>query len=105
MVIGAYLPLDGLALVGLGLSQRRHSDPGRGWQVASGVIDLMLASVIPFMSAISSAVVAGLSLPSLALLVVHRSGAAQPPLFRDRAAIYFVVCLQAAPRIIRIYFL
>ena len=56
-----------------------------GWLLGSGVIDLGLAAVILFMSAIGSAafigVVVGLSLiaAGIALLVAHRSATAKVP--------------------------
>jgi uncharacterized membrane protein HdeD (DUF308 family) len=78
LVIGAYLLLDGIALIGLALDHRRRGLPNWAWQLGSGAIDLALAVVIMFMSAIGSAVligvVVGLSLISagVALLVLHR---------------------------------
>jgi uncharacterized membrane protein HdeD (DUF308 family) len=78
LVIGAYLALDGLAMIGLGLDHRKRGMSGWGWQLASGVIDLALAAVILLMSAIGSAaligLVVGLSLMAagVALLAMHR---------------------------------
>ncbi len=78
LVIGAYLFMDGVVLIGLGLSHRGRGAGAWGWQVGSGVIDLVLAAVILFMSAIGSAaligVVVGLSLiaAGVALLLLDR---------------------------------
>jgi uncharacterized membrane protein HdeD (DUF308 family) len=78
IVIAAYLFLDGIALVGLGLDHRRRAMPNWMWLLGSGAIDIVLALVIMFMSAIGSAVflgvVVGLSLVSagVALLMLHR---------------------------------
>ncbi len=80
LVIGAYLLLDGVALVGLGLDHRRRGIGNWAWLLGSGAIDLALAGVILFMSAIGSAVlvgvVVGLSLiaAGIALLLAHRGG-------------------------------
>ena len=80
LVIGAYLLLDGAVLLGLALDHRRRAMEGWGWLAASGVLDLALAAVILFMSAIGSAVligvVVGLSLiaAGVALLLAHRRG-------------------------------
>ena len=78
LVIAAYLLLDGLAMIGLALNHRRRKDPSWAWQATSGGIDLLLAGIILFMSAIGSAVligvVVGLSLiaAGVAMLVLHR---------------------------------
>lgn len=81
IVIGAYLLLDGFALIGLALDHRRRGIGRWGWLLASGLIDLLLAAVILFMNAIGSAVligvIVGLSLifAGAALLAVHRVAA------------------------------
>jgi uncharacterized membrane protein HdeD (DUF308 family) len=81
LVIAVYLFLDGIALVGLSLDHRKRGTEPWGWLLASGLIDLLLAVVIMFMSAIGSAVliglVVGLSLmfAGVALLLVHRAAA------------------------------
>ena len=83
LIIGAYLALDGVTLVALGLNHRRRGDAAWPWQLASGGIDLLLAAVILFMSAIGSAVligvVVGISLiaAGAALLVLHRAAPAR----------------------------
>ena len=79
LIIGAYLFLDGIALIGLALDHRRRAVGPWGWLLASGLIDLGLAAVILFMSAIGSAVfvgiMVGLSLifAGVALLLVQRA--------------------------------
>ena len=80
-VIGAYLLFDGIALVALALDRRRRNLKPWAWLMASGVLDLALAAIILFMSAIGSAVligfVIGLSLVAagVALLATHRKTA------------------------------
>ena len=80
-VIALYLFLDGVALIGLALDHRRRGIGPWGWLLASGVIDLALAVVIFFMSAIGSAAligfIVGLSLifAGIALLLVQRAAA------------------------------
>jgi uncharacterized membrane protein HdeD (DUF308 family) len=82
IMIGAYLFIDGVVLAGLALDHRRRGDAPWGWLMASAVIDLALAAVILFMSAVGSAVmiglIVGLSLiaAGVALLVLHRRRAA-----------------------------
>ncbi len=82
LVVGAYLLLDGVALIGLGLSHRRRGDPAWAWQAASGAIDLILAAIILLMSAIGSTVLIGvvvglsLTVAGVALLVLGRSSPA-----------------------------
>jgi uncharacterized membrane protein HdeD (DUF308 family) len=84
-VIGVYLLLDGIALIGLALDHRRRGIGPWGWLLASGVIDLLLAAFIVFMSAIGSAVLigvlVGLSLifAGIALLLVQRGAASTAP--------------------------
>ncbi len=77
-VIGVYLLLDGIALIGLALDHRKRGIGPWGWLLASGLIDLLLAAFIVFMSAVGSAVLigvmVGLSLifAGIALLLVQR---------------------------------
>jgi uncharacterized membrane protein HdeD (DUF308 family) len=78
-VIGAYLLMDGIVLIGLGLDHRKRGLAQWGWLLASGGVDLLLAAFILFMSAIGSAVlvgvIVGLSLMAagVALLAAHRA--------------------------------
>ena len=84
-VIGVYLLLDGIALIGLALDHRKRGGGPWGWLLASGVIDLLLAALLVFMSAVGSAVLigvlVGLSLifAGIALLLVHRMAASTAP--------------------------
>jgi uncharacterized membrane protein HdeD (DUF308 family) len=77
LIIGAYLILDGIALIGLALDHRRQGGGPWGWLLVSGLIDLVLAAIILFMSAIGSAVfigvVVGISLvfAGVGLLMFH----------------------------------
>jgi uncharacterized membrane protein HdeD (DUF308 family) len=79
LVIAAYLFLDGIALIGISLDHRKRQAGPWAWLLASGLIDLLLAAVIMFMSAIGSVVligvVVGLSLmiAGIALLALHRA--------------------------------
>jgi uncharacterized membrane protein HdeD (DUF308 family) len=79
LFIAAYLFMDGVALVGLALDHRRRTNRPWGWLLASGLIDIVLAVMIFFMSAIGSAallgVVVGMSLifAGVALLALQRS--------------------------------
>jgi uncharacterized membrane protein HdeD (DUF308 family) len=79
LLIAAYLLFDGVALVGLGFDQRKQGAKAWGWLLASGILDIVLAAVIVFLSAIGSAVFIGIIVgidliaAGLALLMVHRS--------------------------------
>ncbi len=57
--IGAYLLVDGVALIGLGWDQRRRAARGWGWLMASGVVDLVLAIVVLAMGPLSSVLLLG----------------------------------------------
>ena len=78
-IISVYLLLDGIALIGLALDHRKRAIGPWGWLLASGVIDLVLAALIFFMSAIASAVfigvMVGISLifAGIGLLMFHRA--------------------------------
>jgi uncharacterized membrane protein HdeD (DUF308 family) len=77
-IISVYLLLDGIALIGLALDHRKRGIGPWGWLLASGVIDLVLAALIFFMSAFASAVfigvMVGISLifAGIGLLMFHR---------------------------------
>ena len=79
IVIGAYLLLDGVTLIGLALDHRRRATGPWAWLLVSGLIDIVLAAIIFFMNAIGSAVfvgiIVGISLifAGIALLLVHRA--------------------------------
>ncbi len=78
-LIGAYLLLDGITLVGLSLNHRKTGDRAWGWMLASGVFDLILAGVILALSAAGSTVLIGLVIgldliaAGAALLILRRS--------------------------------
>ncbi len=57
--IGAYLLLDGVALIGLAWDQRKRAARGWGWLMASGVVDVLLAILVLALGPISSAVLLG----------------------------------------------
>ena len=82
-IISVYLLLDGIALIGLALDHRKRAIGPWGWLLASGVIDLVLAALIFFMSAFASAVfigiMVGISLifAGIGLLMAHRALAAR----------------------------
>ncbi len=84
-IVSVYLLLDGIALIGLALDHRKRAITPWGWLLASGVIDILLAALIFFMSAIGSAVfvgvLVGLSLifAGIALLLVQRVAASTVP--------------------------
>ena len=79
LLIGAYLLLDGVSLVGLSLDQRKRGSSRWGLLLASGIVDLILAALILFLSGIGSAVVIGVILgidliaAGIALLALHRT--------------------------------
>jgi uncharacterized membrane protein HdeD (DUF308 family) len=80
-IIGVYLFLDGITLIGLALDHRKRGIGPWGWLLASGLIDVLLAAFILFMSAIGSAVLIGLLVglslifAGIALLLVQRAAA------------------------------
>ncbi|MDB5483750.1 MAG: hypothetical protein JWO83_4803 [Caulobacteraceae bacterium] len=84
-VIGAYLLLDGIALIGLALDHRKRGIRPWAWLLASGLIDVLLAALIFFMSAVGSAVligfIVGLSLifAGVALLLIQRAATPTAP--------------------------
>lgn len=85
LLIGAYLLLDGISLIGLSLDHRRRGDRPWGWLLAAGVVDIILAAFIIFLSAAGSAVLIGfivgldLIVAGVALLMLHRRGVMTPP--------------------------
>ncbi len=84
ILLGAYLLVDGVALIGLGLDQRRRSSARWPWLTASGVFDLILAALVLFLSPVGSAFLVGIIVgvdliaAGLALLFVHRAVIAAP---------------------------
>ena len=85
LLIGAYLLLDGISLIGLALDHRRRGDRAWAWLLAAGVVDIVLAAFIIFLSAAGSAVLIGfivgldLIVAGVALLMLHRRSAIPPP--------------------------
>jgi len=59
LFIAAYLIIDGIALIGLALDQRRRGARAWGWLVASGVIDFILAACIIVLGPLADAVLVG----------------------------------------------
>jgi uncharacterized membrane protein HdeD (DUF308 family) len=57
--IGAYLLLDGFALIGLAWDQRRRHARGWPWLMVSGVVDLVLAILVLAMGPLSSVLLLG----------------------------------------------
>jgi uncharacterized membrane protein HdeD (DUF308 family) len=84
LIIGAYLLLDGISLIGLSFDHRRRGDRAWGWLLLAGVVDILLAAFIVVLSAAGSAVLIGfivgldLILAGIALLMLHRRGAIVP---------------------------
>ena len=77
--LGLYLILDGVALIGLALDQRKRGSSRWGLLLASGVVDIILAVVLFALGGLGSAVVVGivvgidLIFAGVALLLLHRS--------------------------------
>jgi uncharacterized membrane protein HdeD (DUF308 family) len=59
LFIAAYLLIDGVALIGLGLDQRKRTARGWPWLIVSGVIDLVLALAILALGAGADATLLG----------------------------------------------
>ena len=85
LLIGAYLLLDGISLIGLSLDHRRRGDRAWAWLLVAGIVDIILAAFIVFLSAAGSAVLIGfivgldLIVAGVALLMLHRRGVIAPP--------------------------
>ena len=79
LLIGAYLLLDGITLIGLGMDQRKRGASRWGLVLGSGVVDLLLAALIVTLGAVGSAVVVGVIIgidliaAGAALLLTHRT--------------------------------
>ena len=79
LLIGAYLLLDGVSLIGLALDQRKRGSSRWALLLGSGIVDLVLAVLIVLLSGVGSAVVVGVILgidliaAGIALLAVHRA--------------------------------
>jgi uncharacterized membrane protein HdeD (DUF308 family) len=78
LILGIYLLLDGISLIGLALDHRRRADRAWGWLLVAGIADLLLAGIVILLSAAGSAVLIGfivgldLILAGVALLMLHR---------------------------------
>ncbi len=57
--IAAYLLIDAVALIGMGLDQRRRAARGWPWLIVSGAIDLILAGFILALGPLSDVVLLG----------------------------------------------
>jgi uncharacterized membrane protein HdeD (DUF308 family) len=79
LLLGAYLLLDGVSLIGLALDQRKRGSSRWSLVLVSGIVDLILALLIIMLSGIGSAVVVGVILgidliaAGIALLALHRA--------------------------------
>ena len=59
LILGAYLLVDGIALIGLGLNHRTRASGRWGWLLASGVFDLLLSALVLTLSVAGAAVLVG----------------------------------------------
>ena len=59
LLLGAYLLVDGVALVGLALNHRSRTTGQWGWLMASGVFDIVLAALVLMLGATGSAILVG----------------------------------------------
>ena len=59
ILVGAWLLLDGVSLIGLGLQHRKAGVHHGGWVIAAGVFDLLLAVLMFALSAVGSTVMIG----------------------------------------------
>ena len=79
LLLGAYLLLDGVTLIGLSMDQRKRGASRWALLLGSGVIDLVLAALIVTLGAVGGTVVVGLIVgvdliaAGAALLMVHRA--------------------------------
>jgi uncharacterized membrane protein HdeD (DUF308 family) len=59
ILLAAYLVIDGVALIGMGLDQRKRAARGWPWVVASGVIDILLGLFILALGPLAETTVLG----------------------------------------------
>jgi uncharacterized membrane protein HdeD (DUF308 family) len=84
ILLGAYLFVDGVALLGLAFDQRRRTSSRWVWLAASGVLDLVLAVIILTLNPTGAAFLIGLIVgvdliaAGAALLLIHRAAIAAP---------------------------
>jgi uncharacterized membrane protein HdeD (DUF308 family) len=88
ILLGAYLFVDGVLLIGMAMDHRKRGSARWGWLLASGIVDLVLAAILLLLSGAGSAALIGivvgvdLILAGIALLLVHRANmrdAGEPP--------------------------
>jgi uncharacterized membrane protein HdeD (DUF308 family) len=79
ILIGAYLLLDGISLIGFGLDQRKRGARAWGWMIGAGVLDLALAAILFSLGGIGPTILVGvvvgvdLIIAGAALLILHRA--------------------------------
>jgi uncharacterized membrane protein HdeD (DUF308 family) len=81
MLLGAYLLVDGLILIGMAVDLRKRKSARWGWMLGSGILDLVLAVVLLLLTGVGSAILVGivigvdLIVAGAALLFIHRAHA------------------------------
>ena len=84
LIVAAYLLIDGVALVALGLDQRKRDSARWHWVFGAGVVDILLGVLILILAGAGSAILVGviigidLIIAGVSLLAVHRSGVVPP---------------------------
>jgi len=84
ILLGAYLFVDGVALLGLAFDQRKRAANRWVWLAASGVLDLILAVVLLTLNPAGATFLIGLIIgldliaAGAALLLIHRAAVAGP---------------------------
>jgi membrane protein HdeD len=80
LIVAAYLLIDGVALVALGLDQRKRGSARWHFVFGAGVVDILLGVLILVLAGAGSAILVGviigidLIIAGVSLLAVHRSG-------------------------------
>jgi len=84
LILAAYLLIDGVALVALGLDQRKRGVSRWRFVLVPGVVDILLGVLILVISGVGSAVLIGfiigidLIIAGIGLLAAHRSAITTP---------------------------
>ena len=84
LLIGVWLVVNGICLLGLGLRRRKHHENGWGWVAGAGVFELILAAVILGLGAVGATVLVGiivgvdLIVAGFAVLALHRAAGRSP---------------------------
>jgi uncharacterized membrane protein HdeD (DUF308 family) len=84
ILLGAYLFVDGVTMIGFSFDQRKRGARAWTWTLAGGLLDLILAAVILPLGGAGSAVLVGvvigldLIVAGIALLVLHRMSGRSP---------------------------